>query len=238
MAISGTGAIITESQAFYLGHVYLSQGSTKALTYGKMVDNANAYNADGTTNMRHFAGSWLTDAMRSQSNVTPPAINRYKCVKYADIKTKIVRVPWTFTISEDVYGATRARTIEVRFYYTETSGGEEKYKVMGSYTWDNNISGSGTTTHYIEVNPYALLNQDVHSSNVKIWCGTTNTSQTWKWRMRNKGTSGPLSGTWGSWSSTSSGKTCLANPLYGGYTSNYAPVGLADKYNGIEFYVS
>lgn len=238
MAKSGTGAIITESEAFYLGHVYLSQGSSKALTYGKMVDNANVYGADGSTTMRNFAGAWLTDAMRSPSDVTPPAINRYKCVQYAAIKTQAVRVPWTFKISENVSGATRARTIEVRYYYKETYGGEEKYKVMGDYTWDNNISGSVEKTIYIEVNPYALLNADVYSSNVKIWCGTAGGSQTWKWRVRSKGSSGPLTGTWGSWSSNSSGKTCLADPLYGGYSTNYAPVGLANQFNGIEFNVA
>lgn len=228
MATSGTGAIITEGEAYKYGHIYLSSSSTKALTYGKMVDYANVYSSSGTT-VGYFAGGWITDDMKSTSSVTPPAINKYKCVKYSDVYNKSIRVPWYVKISENVTGATRANKIELRYYYKTSSTATETYKTCGTWNYDSNISGSAETTHYFEANPYLLYSGSVYSSRLLIWCGETNNNQTWQWRLRTK--TGPTTGTWGSWNTQSSN---AANAF--AYPSGdflYA----MKTYNGVEFYI-
>ena len=106
MATTGTGAIITEKEAYKYGHIYLSSTSNKALTYGKMSDNADKYNDNGTTTYGYWSGAFLPDGSDSTLVVTPPAINKYKCVKRTDIYNKAVRVPWYVKISEGITGST------------------------------------------------------------------------------------------------------------------------------------
>lgn len=230
MATSGTGAIVTEGEAYYCGHVYLSSSSKKALTYGKMVDNANVYYSSGSTTVRYFAGAWLTDAMRSTAGVTPPAINRYKCVKYTDIKTRSIRVPWYIVLRENIgLSASRANKVEFRYYYKTSSTATETYKVAGSWQHSSNVNGSVTMTYYVEANPYALYNGSVYSSRLVIWCGSCKVNQSWEYRLRTK--SSPTSGTWGAWQVKSSNTVdCLAYPS-GSYLSAMR------DFNGVEFYV-
>lgn len=229
MATSGTGAIVTEAEAYKKGHVYLSSTSTKCLTYGKMADNANVYSGDTISSYGYFAGGWLPDEARSTSEVTPPTINRYKCVKYADIYNQIVRVPWTVTISEGVGGKTRADTIELRYYYKTSSTATETYEVCGTWSYGSNISGSASSNMYFEANPYVLYSGSVYSDSLKIWCGSTNAKQTWTYRLRTKTGKG-FTGTWGDWVSVGNATSVLLT-ISGGFL--YA----MKTYNGIEFHV-
>ena len=229
MATSGTGAIITEGEAYYYGHIYLSTSSVKALTYGKMVDNANVYHTDGTTTTRYFAGAWITDAMRSTKNVTPPAINRYKCVKYTDIWNKSIRVPWYVRITEKLWPMTsKAHTIELRYYYKTSSTATERY--VSCNAWDNlgnNVDGTAYATHYFEANPRLLYNGTVYSSRLVIWCGNTGSNETWRWRLRTR--TGPTSGTWGPW--TKQSQNAINSFAYPSGNFLYA----MKNYNGVEF---
>lgn len=235
MATSGTGAIITEGEAYKYGHIYLSSSSTKALTYGKMVDNANVYSSSGVTTVRSFAGGWITDDMRSTSSVTPPAINRYKCVKYSDLYDKVVRVPWNVKIAENVSGATRAHTIELRYYYKLTSSSTETYKVIGTWDYGSNISGSASTTHYFECNPYLILGSATtpYYAYLAIWCGTTNNKQTWYYKLR-RGGSWDSSYTQAASSATSVLITYNKNTSNVGNTNFLATMGYL---SGVEFYI-
>ena len=229
--------IATHSNFFHAGHTYLPYDA-QCVTYGDMYYNSDLYSS---YNPNWWSGSSMVStghavSLGDGSGHGSLKVSEYKCVKYKDYNTRPVRVPWLLKISEGVSGATRAKNIEVRYYYKTTSTASETYKVICSYTWSSNISSSAQICMYLEANPYAVINQDLSSSNVKIWCGSTNISQTWKWRMRTQGTT-PYSGSWTAWQSGGSGTSCLATPLLGGYSTNDALRALTEQYNGVEFYM-
>ena len=228
MATTGTGAIITEREAYNCGHIYLESSSKKALTYGKMADNADSYNTDGSIkNYGYWSGSFLPDKADSTEAVTPPAINRYKCVKYADIYNKNVRVPWYVKISENVTGGTKAHKIELRLYYKTSSTATETYVSCGYWDHGSKIHGSASALHYFEANPKALYSGTIYSSRLVIWCGKTGGNQTWKWRLRSK--TGPTTGTWESWNKQSN--NAVNSFAYPPGDFLYA----MKHYNGVEF---
>ena len=232
-----TNQIATHYNFFKAGHTYLPKDD-QCVTYGDMYYKSNLWPSyhpnwwSGSSMLNTGHAESLGDGS-GQGNLV---VDAYKCVKYQDYHSRPVRVPWLLKISEGVSGATRARTIEIRYYYKTTSTASETYKVIGSYTWGSNITNSAEMLMYIEANPYAVINQDLYSSNVKIWCGTTNIKQDWKWRMRTQGTT-PYSGSWTAWQSGGKGTSCLAAPLYGGYVTNDALRALTEQYNGVEFYM-
>jgi len=223
MATSGTGAIATHNDLFNRGFVFLNEHN-KCVTYRELYIASDYYKG-------HAQGYWSGGKLSSLGLIDTSTgaftgeLNR--CVKYADFSTSSVRVPWYVGIQEDVTGATRAHTIELRYYYRTASGAAEVYKSCGSWDYGSNISGSESATYYFETNPYTLYNYEPYSTALKIWCGTTNNSQDWQYRLRTKGASGSA-GTWGSWVTISSGKSALVT-VPGTFLQ-----ALRD-YNGIEF---
>lgn len=226
MATSGTGAIATHNDLFSRGFVFLNDG-VKCVTYRELYI-ASDYN-------KGYAQGYWSGAQLVSLGLIDTSTDAFigeidKCVQYADFSTSNVKVPWYVGIQESVSGATRAHTIELRYYYRTASGAAEIYKSCGSWNYGSNISGSAHTTHYFEANPYVLYNGTPYSTALKIWCGTTNLNQSWQYRLRTKGASGSA-GTWGSWISLSSGKSALVT-VQGTFLQAMR------NYNGIEFKIS
>lgn len=227
-----TNQIATYTDYYYRGHAY-NGASNKCMTYNSLYIQSDIYKG-------HARGNWsgaslISSAVDADGNWS---VDKYKCVKFSQYSTTPVRVPWVLTISENVTGATRARTIEVRYYYKTSSSAAETYKVMGSYTFSSNISGSASQTQFLEANPYALYNGSVYSSRVVFWCGTTNNKQDWEYKMKKRSASGGSSGTWQS-SYTEAGynkKTCEVCPS-GTQSQELGMIQTLLDYNGIEFHI-
>lgn len=226
MAKSGTGAIATHNDLFSRGFVFLEDG-VKCVTYRELYIVSDYYKGD---NNGYWSGAQLYSLGLINTSTGAFTGELNKCVKYADFSTSAVKVPWYVGIQEGVTGATRAHTIELRYYYRTASGASEIYKSCGSWDYGSNISGSASATYHFEANPYVLYNSKPYSTALKIWCGTTNNSQSWQYRLRTKGASGSA-GTWGSWTALSSGKSALVT-VPGTFLQAMR------DYNGIEFKIS
>ena len=160
-----------------------------------------------------------------------------KCVKFKDLSTKNVQRPFYLQITEKIAaGSSRAHTIEARYYYKITSDSALTYQVVG--TWDNlgnNVNESAYANFHYNANPYSILNTDVYTGYLALWCGTTNVNQTWKYRIRMQEGDWGNTGTWGPWVEYGKGTSALVrfNVIEGENTF----VESMRIHNGIEFYI-
>lgn len=158
-----------------------------------------------------------------------------KCVKYSDFYQNMVRKGWSLKIAENVTGSTRAHTIELRYYYKLTSSSTETYKVIGTWDYGSNISGSASAVHYFECNPYLILGSETtpYYAYLAIWCGSTNNRQTWNYKLRRGG----------SWDSSYTQASSSATSVLITYNKNTSNVGNSnflstmEYLSGVEFYI-
>lgn len=221
--------IATDYNFYMRGHTYLGTESD-CVIYNDMYYKADQWLGQGN-------GFWAGNALPIDSTTGSLTVDGTKCVKYNDFYNSIVRQPWKLVISEGVSGKTRADTIELRYYYQLTSGGTWNYVSANSYSFGFNINGSASTIHYFEANPFKLYNGSIYASRLGIWCGTTNLKQSWKYKLRNKGSNWSSNGAWGDWTEISgTGNSALVYlPTGTGVTGFLSAM---DAYSGVEFYMS
>lgn len=112
--------------------------------------------------------------------ISPRLKNWYKCVKYSDVP----RAPGrhiTVKISESVGGKTRANQIKIYYVWKTSSGATEQTELVGNWDYGDNIDGSASKVISVSAPPLNHLNQ--YSTEMRIWCGTTNSNQTWKYKL-------------------------------------------------------
>lgn len=103
-----------------------------------------------------------------------------KCIKFSDVPrgpSKNI----TVKISEAVTGKTRANQIKVYFVYKASSSSAEVTELVGSWNYGDNIDGSASATIAIKAPP--ANHQDYYSTSMRIWCGTTNNNQAWRYKL-------------------------------------------------------
>lgn len=112
-------------------------------------------------------------------------INGDKCLKYSEVPrapSKLI----TVKISEGVTGKTRANQMKFYFVYTTSLGGPEQTELVGEWNYGSNIDSSASTTISLKAPP--LNHQSYASTKLRIWCGTTNAKQAWKYKLNGNST--------------------------------------------------
>lgn len=108
-----------------------------------------------------------------------------KCIKYSEVpRAPSKRI--TVKISEGVSGKTRANQMKFYFVYTTSPGGTEQTELVGEWNYGSNIDGSASTTIALKAPP--LNHQNYTSTKLRIWCGTTNNKQVWRYKLNGNST--------------------------------------------------
>lgn len=145
----------------------------------------------------------------TSSNLALKYIPLNKCIKYSEAMSKYVYKSWYFGINESVAGKTKANNISVRYAYKTASTATETYVNAASCALSDPDAANGTFSASIPVqhNPRKLVTTAPYSSRLTIWCGSTNSNQSWSYRVRKR------NGVWTSWCSQPKAKSAYVDPL-------------------------
>lgn len=133
-----------------------------------------------------------------------------KCIKYSVASSKQFMRLWDFGINESVVGKTKANNISVRYAYKTSSTATETYVTAASCALSDPDTANGTfsETSFVKYNPRKLLLSTApYSSRLTIWCGSTNSNQSWSYRVRKR------NGVWTSWCDQPKAKSAYVDPL-------------------------
>lgn len=132
-----------------------------------------------------------------------------KCIKYSVASFTQFRKLWYFGINESVAGKTKANNISVRYAYKTSSTATETYVNAASCALSDPDAANGTFSenYFVNYNPRTLLRTAPYSSRLTIWCGSTNSNQSWSYRVRKR------NGVWTSWCDQPKAKSAYVDPL-------------------------